>query len=471
MKINTYWLACAVLLYTVTFCQVSETQGKALFKDDTPPCREIVKSNKEKFGDSLPADLVNPNCDEDGYFTPLQCILSPLRCHCVDKYGNTKTELSRVMLFGIPDCKNFSQRSTMAPTTQEQPTTADFQLELPICWAEVVKVAGYPREKSIRYGSQSCDKDGYFTPLQCSPSLGCFCVDKYGNVTIQPSRNKSSIPDCRSLTHDAKSLTTKQNIMLPTTQVQPTTKELHPCWKSVEEDKVRLAGLLQDIGGTSCDKDGYFAPLQCRPLIGCYCVDKYGVFIKHLSKDISINQDCSNLLQPTTPELPSCWETVKENKANFGGNPPTILETVSCDKDGYFTPLQCHPIIGCFCVDKYGVRTTELSKDKSFVPDCTKFIQGTKPLTTRQRTKLPTADAQLTTKGLPPCWQAVNQKARFGSNDPQELGNPSCNLDGYFTSVQCRPLIGCFCVDKHGNPTTEPSNFKSIPKCWKYTLM
>ena len=79
--------------------------------------------------------------------------------------------------------------------------------------------------------------------------------------------------------------------------------ELHPCWKRVEEDKVRLAGLLQDVGSSSCDEDGYFTPVQCRPLIGCYCVDKYGVFIKYLSKDISINEDCSNLLQPTTPGI------------------------------------------------------------------------------------------------------------------------------------------------------------------------
>ena len=86
---------------------------------DTPPCWEIVKANKAKFGDNPPADFVNPNCDEDGYFTPLQCILSPLRCYCVDKYGNTKTEPSNVMLLGIPDCKNFTQGST---TTQVQPT-------------------------------------------------------------------------------------------------------------------------------------------------------------------------------------------------------------------------------------------------------------------------------------------------------------------------------------------------------------
>ena len=100
---------------------------------------------------------------------------------------------------------------------------SDFQLDLPICWAEVVRVAGYPREKSIRYGSPSCDKDGYFMPLQCRPSLGCFCVDKYGNVTIQPSGNRSTIPDCRNLTQGGKSLTAKQNITLPTTELQPTT--------------------------------------------------------------------------------------------------------------------------------------------------------------------------------------------------------------------------------------------------------
>ena len=75
-------------------------------------------------------------------------------------------------------------------------------------------------------------------------------------------------------------------------------------------------------------------------------------------------------------EIPPCWKTVKANKARFGSNTPADLVIPSCDKDGYFTPVQCRPLMGCYCVDKYGNPTTKPSKRKSFV-GCRNIIQGT----------------------------------------------------------------------------------------------
>ena len=67
---------------------------------------------------------------------------------------------------------------------------------------------------------------------------------------------------------------------------------------------------------------------------------------------------------------------MKANKARFGSNIPADFVIPSCDKDGYFTPVQCRPLMGCYCVDKYGNPTTKPSRGKSFV-GCRKFIQGT----------------------------------------------------------------------------------------------
>jgi hypothetical protein len=93
-----------------------------LFDIENPPCWEVVKANEARYGDNTPEDFVNPSCDEDGYFTPLQCFIKPLKCYCVDKYGNSKTKLIRVTLV-IPDCRRLTQDTTMPPTTQVQTTT------------------------------------------------------------------------------------------------------------------------------------------------------------------------------------------------------------------------------------------------------------------------------------------------------------------------------------------------------------
>ena len=52
--------------------------------------------------------------------------------------------------------------------------------------------------------------------------------------------------------------------------------DLPPCWKTVEAAKAWINSGLQDVSYPKCDKDGYFTPLQCQPVGGCYCVDKYG---------------------------------------------------------------------------------------------------------------------------------------------------------------------------------------------------
>ena len=63
--------------------------------------------------------------------------------------------------------------------------------------------------------------------------------------------------------------------------------------------------------------------------------------------------------------LPPCWEAMKES---------TRFVNPSCDEDGYFTPLQCHEYMGCYCVDKYGNPRTHLSQNgRSFIRNCKNF--------------------------------------------------------------------------------------------------
>ena len=52
--------------------------------------------------------------------------------------------------------------------------------------------------------------------------------------------------------------------------------ELPPCLRRMEAAKAGIKLGLQDISYPRCDKDGYFAPVQCSLLGGCSCVDKYG---------------------------------------------------------------------------------------------------------------------------------------------------------------------------------------------------
>ena len=86
---------------------------------EIPPCWKTVKANKARFGSNTPADFVDPSCDKDGYFTPVQC--RPLMgCYCVDKYGKAITKPSRGRL--SMGCRSLIQSTTSAPTTQVQPT-------------------------------------------------------------------------------------------------------------------------------------------------------------------------------------------------------------------------------------------------------------------------------------------------------------------------------------------------------------
>ncbi|XP_028390767.1 uncharacterized protein LOC114515670 isoform X4 [Dendronephthya gigantea] len=414
MNVRVVSLVSAVLFYAVTLLQMRQTEGRStsFVKLIEPPCWKVVKEDKEKFGDNFPEDFTSPDCDKNGYFQPLQC--HPMMgCYCVDKFTGKHTSEYFTGL-NIPNCDQSS------PTVSSQVTN----------------------------------------PL---PTTGT----KFS--TSQPTIKRTT----QSITPEP------------------------PCWKQARKDKERFGNNFpEDFSSLSCDKDGYFKLLQCRPLMGCYCVDKYtgtredpvvancGLLnrgIKSLptertspTSEITTSiSTATQLKSPSTTDTtqviePPCWKVVKEDKEKFGDNFPEDFVSPDCDKNGYFQPLQCHPMMGCYCVDKFtGKHTSEYFTGLN-IPNCdqsspTVSSQVTNPLPTTG-TKVSTSQPTIksTTQSItpePPCSkQARKDKERFGNDFPEDFASLSCDKDGYFKLLQCRPLMGCYCVDKYtGKPTSKAS--------------
>ncbi|XP_028390765.1 uncharacterized protein LOC114515670 isoform X2 [Dendronephthya gigantea] len=401
MNVRVVSLVSAVLFYAVTLLQMRQTEGRStsFVKLIEPPCWKVVKEDKEKFGDNFPEDFTSPDCDKNGYFQPLQC--HPMMgCYCVDKFTGKHTSEYFTGL-NIPNCDQSS------PTVSSQVTN----------------------------------------PL---PTTGT----KFS--TSQPTIKRTT----QSITPEP------------------------PCWKQARKDKERFGNNFpEDFSSLSCDKDGYFKLLQCRPLMGCYCVDKYtgtredpvvancGLLnrgIKSLptertspTSEITTSiSTATQLKSPSTTDTtqviePPCWKVVKEDKEKFGDNFPEDFVSPDCDKNGYFQPLQCHPMMGCYCVDKFtGKHTSEYFTGLN-IPNCDQSSP-----TVSSQVSQPTIKS--TTQSItpePPCSkQARKDKERFGNDFPEDFASLSCDKDGYFKLLQCRPLMGCYCVDKYtGKPTSKAS--------------
>ena len=84
-------------------------------------------------------------------------------------------------------------------------------------------------------------------------------------------------------------------------------------------------------------------------------------------------------------------ETSERTKKSLSLRRPVDLYTPRCDEHRFYTPLQCLPTIGYYCVDKYGKCISQSSHDM-FRQNCEKFgpialtRHGTKSLPTRTLT-------------------------------------------------------------------------------------
>ena len=99
---------------------------------------------------------------------------------------------------------------------------------------------------------------------------------------------------------------------------------------------------------------------------------------------------------------PPCQKKVREYKEMFGSNVPADFVYPDCEEDGYFKLLQCAPLMGCHCVDRYTGEPTSKSSEESPLPtDCQKLMvivssRKTESLPTSR--KLPTS--QSTTQSM-----------------------------------------------------------------------
>ncbi|NXO03741.1 NID2 protein, partial [Rhinopomastus cyanomelas] len=123
-----------------------------------------------------------PQCDDKGWYQPLQCHSSTGYCWCVDPSGQE--------IAGTRTAPGHTPPRCGSPEPTERPPT--------MCerWRQSLleHYGGSPR--SDQYVPQ-CDATGHFTPLQCHGDSGyCWCVDESGRE-IQGTRSEPGItPPC-----------------------------------------------------------------------------------------------------------------------------------------------------------------------------------------------------------------------------------------------------------------------------------
>uniref|UniRef100_F1RIW2 Testican-3 n=1 Tax=Sus scrofa TaxID=9823 RepID=F1RIW2_PIG len=70
-------------------------------RQQDPPCQTELSSIQKRLGVKKLLGQYIPQCDEDGYYKPMQCHGSAGQCWCVDRYGN---EVVGSRTDGVADC-------------------------------------------------------------------------------------------------------------------------------------------------------------------------------------------------------------------------------------------------------------------------------------------------------------------------------------------------------------------------------
>ncbi|XP_033095823.1 uncharacterized protein LOC117100282 [Anneissia japonica] len=328
----------------------------------------------EKLGTFI-ADLAPPSCTPDGNYELYQCSLEPGLCLCVDAITGESSGLLG------PDC-----------VLTEELTCAQVAAALETQLATGL-LSGIPGVVA-----PTCTADGNYAPLQCITDLGCACVD---TKTGQPSGLVA--PNCEAVTTAAGKCAMEAAAIL---------KQLY--------DAEKEGTYIADLAPPTCTLDGNYDPLQCFPLIGCYCVDTQTGSESGLTAPACV---------PTTPqpETKTCAERAaavnkRLDDAAKAGTYIADLVPPSCTLDGNYEPHQCFPLIGCYCVDSITGEPSGLT-----APACE---------TVQKRTCAEEAAA---------INKQLDDAARAGTFIA-DLAPPTCTPDGNYELYQCVPLLGCFCV-------------------------
>ncbi|XP_043553580.1 uncharacterized protein nid2a isoform X5 [Chiloscyllium plagiosum] len=369
-----------------------------------------------------------PECDEEGNFKPLQCHGSTGHCWCVDERGQEIPGTRTPPGTGQPQCGQ--------PEPIERPKTAceqyreRLQAELNLRGLQTVVGVHIPE----------CDQEGNFKPLQCHSGTGyCWCVDGRGQ----------EIPDTRT----------------PLGSDQPQCGQPEPIERTktvCEQQRERLQAELNLRGSPAlvgayipeCDEEGNFKPLQCHGSTGhCWCVDERGQEIPGTRTPPGTGQpQCG---QPERIDRPrTACEQYRERlqaELNLRGSQVGV-HIPECDKQGNFTPLQCHGSTGhCWCVDERGQEIPGTrTPPGTGQPQCGQPEHIDRPRTAceQYRERL---QAELNLRG-----------SQVGVHIPE------CDEEGNFKPLQCHGSTGyCWCVDERGQeiPGTRTPPGPEQPQC------
>ncbi|XP_046859506.1 neurogenic locus Notch protein-like isoform X3 [Xenia sp. Carnegie-2017] len=260
-----------------------------------------------------------PQCEEDGSYSRKQCHPSTGYCWCVDSEGDEikGTETGSKNL----NCSEVKEKSK--------------------CEEERDAVLSDP--DLLGAFLPQCEEDGSYSDVQCHPSTGyCWCVDSEGEKIAETLTRAGGV-NCTEA--KAKS-------------------------KCEQERDAKRKGLLLLFGVfvPQCEEDGSYSSKQCNPSTGyCWCVDGEGYSIegtKTRSKDLNCSEGFKSKYQKKLDDfnanLSKSWKP-------------------SCEKDGSFSPIQCHEGSGyCWCVTRKGEKIPG-TKRRFVKPNCSNIATQSNP--------------------------------------------------------------------------------------------
>ncbi|XP_046853142.1 thyroglobulin-like isoform X2 [Xenia sp. Carnegie-2017] len=360
------------------------------------PC-EIHRTHSQKLQAKTRQRIFIPKCNEDGYYSPMQCSKKSKHCWCVNKKGNIKSGSKAKTL---TDCLNPKSRQVEGKIVKD--AFSRNEIANGPCAREKHRQS-LQNAKTERF-NPNCDEDGYYNAKQCHSGF-CWCSDGEGNL-IAGTRKKGEV-DCDEDFLSGPPMQIKVNCL---------TKRMEGI-KSSHKKKIFVP---------LCTPDGSYAPLQCDPAThNCWCSDKKGNEIQNTR-----TRRTPNCLTNLGSGKPLCYELKKYLKELPD---LTSIYIPVCQNNGFYRPLQCsRDKKYCWCVDKNGL---ELKGTLMFGK--TKCPQQTVRLTLPRKTV------------AAPCFRHKEKRKRLFRLVRRNLFNPRCNKDGFYDVKQCHGKY-CWCTDQNG---------------------
>ncbi|XP_046859519.1 neurogenic locus notch homolog protein 2-like isoform X15 [Xenia sp. Carnegie-2017] len=277
------------------------------------------KERDAKSNDTLLIGSFVPQCEEDGSYSDKQCHPSTGYCWCVDGEG---------------------EKIVGTETREEEMNCSEAKAK-----SKCEKERDAKSNGTLLIGSfvPQCEEDGSYSDVQCHPSTGyCWCVDSEGEKIAETLTRAGGV-NCTEA--KAKS-------------------------KCEQERDAKRKGLLLLFGVfvPQCEEDGSYSSKQCNPSTGyCWCVDGEGYSIegtKTRSKDLNCSEGFKSKYQKKLDDfnanLSKSWKP-------------------SCEKDGSFSPIQCHEGSGyCWCVTRKGEKIPG-TKRRFVKPNCSNIATQSNP--------------------------------------------------------------------------------------------